>query len=407
MTGQEEIIDLVGGPEPTHISISDVEISSLLTGLNFNVENNRNAGQANCNPSSSGYMPQNTNANTLTSQSQFNRNVPLSSTNSHPITHTLPDTKTNHSNANDEFNSNILSHPRQTPQMENFHGSRAQMPQRRDHKIYKWNVKFTGENSKYDAIDFIQKVNALAQSRGVSDQELFDSAIDFFSGQALKWYYTQRSQTNSWVELSEKLISDFIEVNYYDNLLDTIRQRRQQTNESIVNFFTKFEDDCSRLQTLLTTGEKIHIVKKNVLQKYRPYVSLKNYDSLNDLKHDLKLLESSMPSANERNVSFYANKSTHASRYESFRTNRSQSRSPSNEKNLSWRNENPPQNSQNHRAGTPTPNEKARNNSYDRTEKKYRPPSDEKRTESYNRNRSNSRDSNASYRYKPPNHLNK
>ena len=100
-------------------------------------------------------------------------------------------------------------------------------------------------------------MNALAQSRGVSDRDLFESAIDFFSGQALKWYYAQRSQISSWAELSERLISDFVEVNYYDNLLDTIRQRKQTTNESIVQFFTIFEDNCSRLQKSLSSNEKI------------------------------------------------------------------------------------------------------------------------------------------------------
>lgn len=100
----------------------------------------------------------------------------------------------------------------------NFHSNANQYvsmytPSRRDHKMYKWNVNFTGENTKYDAIDFIRKVgkvNAMAQFRGVTDCELFESAIEFFSGQALKWYYAQCNQLKSWSDLSDKLISDFM-----------------------------------------------------------------------------------------------------------------------------------------------------------------------------------------------------
>lgn len=153
----------------------------------------------------------------------------------------------------------------------------ASFSQRRDHKIYKWNIKFSGEEKNSNAFDFIQKVNAIAQSRGVTDMDLFEAAIELFSGQALKWYFASREYFNSWSDISEKLISDFVDVDYYDNLLDTIRQRKQTQTESIVHFFTIFEDDCSRLQTLLTTNEKIIILKKNILQKLRYPKSIRHF----------------------------------------------------------------------------------------------------------------------------------
>lgn len=45
-------------------------------------------------------------------------------------------------------------------------------------------------------------------------------------------------------------------------------------------------------------------MKKNILQKFRPYVTLKVYGTLDELKHDLKLLEATMPNNNARYVSF-------------------------------------------------------------------------------------------------------
>lgn len=429
MTGQEEIIDLMGSDESTSDTSEQINIQQLFASLNLNAQGEsldfRTDRRTNNGIS-------NVHSNFAENQLQFDQNVPFSSTNAHAnnfnaqslfdqflsyvnsnqphgvnnaqFSHIDPNAHANSAhNANSErplFNQGSIQNQ----------GGQTYTPPRRDNKIYKWKVKFSGEDSKYDAIDFIQKVNALALSRGVSDRELFDSAIDFFSGQALKWYYAQRSQMKSWSELSEKLISDFIEVNYYDNLLDTIRQRKQTPNESIVHFFTIFEDDCSRLQTPLSQNDKMHIIKKNILQKYRPYVTLKNYASLNEVKHDLKLLEASMPATNERNVNFTAGTSTHTSRFDSYRNNRSYSRSPSNSSNAARTNQASPSRFSTYRPSTPIPSDKNRNTSYDRTEKRHKSPYDERKNKSdLNKNvtRSNSRDSNSSQRFKSPKDLNR
>lgn len=231
MTGQEELIDLVGDSESIHNTTDQLDLRNLFASLNLNFEDEPLDTQPTPAPRT---MPPNAQSNTFTAQSHFNRDVPLSSTNAN--THDFSRTQFNPISTvrNDQrtFSSvhvaNNFDEAESLP-YQNFNQKGAiYTPQRRDIKLYKWKVKFSGEDSKYDAIDFIQKVNALAQSRGVTDSELFDSAIDLFSGQALKWYYAQRSQTKTWAELSEKLVSDFIEVNYYDNLLDTIRQRRHQ-----------------------------------------------------------------------------------------------------------------------------------------------------------------------------------
>lgn len=366
-------------------------------------------------------------------QSHFNQNIPMSSTNANPHV-----TSHNHNSFNNHIPDEMFNTYPQNEQSLNYgpnnlrtnqrdfnhhsqpsHSRSTYLSQRRDHKIYKWNVKFSGEEKNSNAIDFIQKVNAIAQSRGVTDAELFESAIEFFTGHALKWYYAQRNQISSWAELAEKLISDFVEVHYYDNLLDTIRQRIQKQNEAIVHFFTVFEDDCSRLQTLLTPAEKIHIMKKNVLIKYRPYITLKSYETLNELKHDLKLLEASMLNNGDRNVSF-EHTNYRRSRYDDFRGNRSFSRSPSND-NGTFRRDSSQNRSQfkneiassqrdsshnrsqfKNRPSTPKPYENGRNNSRDRTDTRSKSPfTERRRNESFDRNtntRSHSRDSNSSQR---------
>lgn len=161
-------------------------------------------------------------------------------------------------------------------------------------KLYKWNIKFSNDSKSLGVFEFIQKVEAKAMAYEVSHDQLFQSACELFDGFPAKWFLSQTFR--NWNELKEKLISDFVQVDYLENLLDTIRQRKQAHNEAIVHFFTVFEDDCSRLTAQLSVDEKLNILKKNILQKYRPYVALNRFNSVDEMKHALKVLEMSMSS---------------------------------------------------------------------------------------------------------------
>lgn len=166
-------------------------------------------------------------------------------------------------------------------------------------KVYKWNIKFSNEKNTLGVFEFIQKVEAKAKAYDVTHELLFQSACELFDGFAATWFMSQTFR--NWNDIKEKLISDFMQVDYFENLLDTIRQRKQAHNEAIVHFFTVFEDDCSRLPVQLTVDEKLNILKKNILQKYRPYVALNKFNSVDEMKHALKVLEMSMSNNNTDN----------------------------------------------------------------------------------------------------------
>lgn len=173
--------------------------------------------------------------------------------------------------------------------------------------IHKWKITFTGFNDKHDAFEFLRIVNSKAQSYRTTHEELFASASEFFRGEASKWYFSQTFE--DWSDIEARLIADFMQVNYFDDLIDTIRQTKQTNNESIVQFCTKFEDNCSRLRTPLSIEEKIKMLKRNVLEKYHPYIALAQFNDLHALKHALKLLEATMSNSYgyNRNVRFNSN----------------------------------------------------------------------------------------------------
>lgn len=180
--------------------------------------------------------------------------------------------------------------------------------------IHKWNLKFHGLNDKQDAFEFLRVVKSKARSYNTSHDELFASASEFFIGEASKWYFSQ--QFDDWIDLEERLIADFMQVNYFDDLIDTIRQRKQSSNESVIQFITIFEDNCSRLRVPLPTKEKISILKRNVLQRYQSYIALTQFNSVNELKHALKLLEATMSYPNNS-----SNRYVHFDRHDNNRRN--------------------------------------------------------------------------------------
>lgn len=216
----------------------------------------------------------------------------------------------NHYNAPFEFNNQINNQTFKLP-------------------VHKWKIRFSGLNDKKDAFEFLRIIKSKANSYNTTHDELMASASEFFIDDASRWYFSQKF--DDWSDLEAKLIADFMQVNYFDDLIDTIRQTKQSSNESIVQFCPKFEDNCSRLKTLLSTQEKINILKRNILYKYQPYIALTQFQNLNELKHALKLLEATMSHNNygfNRNVRFNSRERSVDRHEKRFNSRERQSYSP-------------------------------------------------------------------------------
>lgn len=95
--------------------------------------------------------------------------------------------------------------------------------------------KFSSKNKSLGVFEFIQKVEAKAKAFVVSHDQLFQSACQFFDGFAAKWFLSQ--SFCNWNDVKEKLISDFVQVDYLQNLLDTIQQRKQTNRCTFLHSF--------------------------------------------------------------------------------------------------------------------------------------------------------------------------
>lgn len=129
--------------------------------------------------------------------------------------------------------------------------------------VYKWGLQFNnGPGESVGA--FLQRVEELRRARGVSENQLFRSAVDLFSGGALIWYRSTIERIKSWSELCKELKIVFQTPDYDDMLINEIRNRTQGSDEPIDLFIAAIEGLYGRLSVQTLEADKLRTIQKNL-----------------------------------------------------------------------------------------------------------------------------------------------
>lgn len=83
--------------------------------------------------------------------------------------------------------------------------------------------------------NFLERVDKLKFARGISDEILFESAIDLFDGKVLMWFRSNRYRVSDWENLSKLLRRDFEQPEYKTRLYQDILARTQEQTEPFVD----------------------------------------------------------------------------------------------------------------------------------------------------------------------------
>lgn len=153
----------------------------------------------------------------------------------------------------------------------------------RDHKIYKWNLKFSGDGNQ-SLMTFLADVEDKRVSRRVSHEALFQSSSELLSGTALIWFRSRRSSIATWPELVEQLKKTFLDPNYDDQLMGEIRRRTQGADEKPAIYLAKMRSLFDRLATPLSEGQKVEIVEQRLRKEYLQLLPLTTYTTLGELE---------------------------------------------------------------------------------------------------------------------------
>lgn len=155
--------------------------------------------------------------------------------------------------------------------------------------VSKWNLHYDGESASLTS--FLIRVEELRISRGFSKQQLLQSAVEIFSGDALHWYRAIRDKISSWDELVHNLKATFLPHDYESHLWDEIRNRTQHPSEKVAVYIAIMENLFRRLPHTPLEGTRIQIIRKNLQPYLTTQLALHSCYTLEELIRVCKTLE--------------------------------------------------------------------------------------------------------------------
>ncbi|XP_060536007.1 uncharacterized protein LOC132707976 [Cylas formicarius] len=147
--------------------------------------------------------------------------------------------------------------------------------------IHKWNVFFNGSGS---VTSFIEDIEHLAESRGVTEDQLFHSAYEILRGDARDWYTPRRRSFLDWLDLRQKLRDAFLPLNYDEDLLDDIKRRTQGQDERLLLYVTRMQNLFMKLSSSKPSeSEQVNIIRRNLLPHLQVALSFQEIATIESL----------------------------------------------------------------------------------------------------------------------------
>lgn len=161
---------------------------------------------------------------------------------------------------------------------ERFDGRRKSIP------VYKWGIKF--DNSTGQSVGaFLARVEELRRARGMTTSELFESAVDLFSGPALTWYRSTLTRIFAWEDLCKEMKIVFQAPDYDFKLQQEIFNRFQGDQESIDMFIAAMEGLYSRLACNVPEEIRLKQIMHNLSPQLKDRLALFDINTLEVLRH--------------------------------------------------------------------------------------------------------------------------
>lgn len=160
-------------------------------------------------------------------------------------------------------------------------------------QMWKWNIKFSGDDDKMTANDFIQQLKEHSISRGVSETQILGGMSELLIGSAAKWYRAavRVKPFNNFSEFAKCFIDDFDPLYKVDTRLEILKKRLQKFGERIVPYFAHMENEFALLTKVQPVPEQIRIIRKNLLPYYISHLACYDFDSIEELKQACKNIE--------------------------------------------------------------------------------------------------------------------
>lgn len=148
--------------------------------------------------------------------------------------------------------------------------------------VYKWGLQFDGQSQSVGA--FLQRVEEIRRARGVTPEELYDSAVDLFSGPALVWYRSTMGRINTWGSLCLEMKIVFQSPDHDIRLQQEIFSRVQGEAEPIDLFIAAMEGLYGRLATVVPEAVRLRQIFHNLSPQLQDRLALFDVISIEQLR---------------------------------------------------------------------------------------------------------------------------
>lgn len=153
--------------------------------------------------------------------------------------------------------------------------------------ISRWRIQYDGESS---VANFLERIEELRVSRGVSKDLLLRSAPELFTKEALIWFRTQRF--GSWDELTQCLRENFQPYDYEFDLMEEIRRRTQGAKERVVTYIASMENLFNKLGTNKPSEwTRMKLIQRNLLPYQQTQLALHRVENISELIRLCRMIE--------------------------------------------------------------------------------------------------------------------
>lgn len=133
--------------------------------------------------------------------------------------------------------------------------------------VANWKMSFDGDASSVD--EFFLKIEEYKIVAGLENEELLRALPMLLTGTAKTYYRINSANWRSWEEAKRNLLAYYRDDSFTERKEDEIRERKQNSNESLCEFVDAMLFLFSQLPVKMTSERKIHRIFLNMKQEYR------------------------------------------------------------------------------------------------------------------------------------------
>jgi len=145
-------------------------------------------------------------------------------------------------------------------------------------QVRKWSIKCDGRK---DLIEFIERVEELAEVYDLSKDLLPKTMPELLRAEALTWFRNHNRTWPSWDAFKAAFLHFFLPTNFFDELEDKIKSKRQGPKESFKDYVLSLEELMRHAH--YSEERKLDIIYRNSSPSFQLYTKRSEFSTMEQL----------------------------------------------------------------------------------------------------------------------------